>query len=283
MKFLMVALMLCLLWVGDAAVNQTTCISCHKDESGETNSPCNRSDPVKPCSSYCFTFRGRVQYYFYSRDYYYTFFFESRGCSNFTDKEEVCTLNNSSLALINGTLLECDFESCSGNNCNNVNLTAALPRTVTATSMPFPTTPVNQTTCIYCSKAEGERSNFPCNTSDPVDVPCSSYCFTFRGRMMYSDPGGDHHITRFYESRGCSNFTDKEEACTWYNSSLALTNSTLLECDFESCSGNNCNSVNLTTAIPATATATSMNLTAPLPRTATAASMPSPTTRKYTV
>ena len=68
------------------AVNQTTCISCHKDESGETNSPCNRSDPVKPCSSYCFTFRGRVQYYFYSRDYYYTFFFESRGCSNFTGK-----------------------------------------------------------------------------------------------------------------------------------------------------------------------------------------------------
>ena len=53
------------------------------------------------------------------------------------DKEAICAAFNSSLG--NMTLLDCDIECCSGNNCNMQNLTAVIPATPTTIPTQFPT------------------------------------------------------------------------------------------------------------------------------------------------
>lgn len=234
MKFLMVAFMLSLLWVADADVNQTTCIECSEVEA--LNLSCKDSILQVPCSSQCFTAKGNITY-FYKRDQVITTAIEERGCANCTDKEAICAAFNSSLG--NMTLLDCDVECCSGNNCNMQNLTAVIPATPTTIPTQFPTAPVNQTTCIACS--EIGPSNLTCNQSFFL-VPCSYHCAVLRGKIEFYT--NDEVTIVPIGTRGCINCTDKEAFCPALNSSLASANASLLACEIECCFGNNCNNLN---------------------------------------
>lgn len=92
-----------------------------------------------------------------------THIFQFTSCFFFTlDKEAICAAFNSSLG--NMTLLDCDVECCSGNNCNMQNLTAVIPATPTTIPTQFPTAREYWRSLYWVDLYGSSIDNSPSNT-----------------------------------------------------------------------------------------------------------------------
>lgn len=127
------------LYVGHPGNNTLTCNSCGGDAgSGDDVAFCNSRQISLPCSvkdftnlgtTHCYTAVGRYKFLNGSQDIHTGI---SRGCINCPDEEKACA---ALVAAFNAQFrnrtqtLDCNIKCCTGDNCNNHNITVIPPKT----------------------------------------------------------------------------------------------------------------------------------------------------------
>ncbi|CAH3147677.1 unnamed protein product, partial [Porites evermanni] len=163
-----------------------------------------------------------------------------RGCINCADKKAACALISGYIkSRRSGFLLTCDIQCCTSSNCNDAGNVHYLPLFADMSdNMNFFLTAAGLPTCTYCVDT--------CSNKDPPQA-CSlnpsfgSLGTTHCGSVVgsYRDRSGNVKDLAY---RGCFDCADKKAACFALGGYLKMAASvTLLECEIDCCTGNNCN------------------------------------------
>ncbi|KAL9967569.1 hypothetical protein ACROYT_G025824 [Oculina patagonica] len=119
------------------------------------------------------------------------------------------------------------------------------------------------TSCNTCLSDAGSGDDLALCNAQQVSSNCSSpgemiigttHCFTIAGR--YESNNGSHVTKHTGIARGCANCSNTQAACEAAKTRFAtLQNWTLLDCNIKCCTGDDCNTQNVT-LLPLTSPAT---------------------------
>ncbi|KAM7428902.1 hypothetical protein ABFA07_020181 [Porites harrisoni] len=150
-----------------------------------------------------------------------------RGCINCADKKIACAAIRGGIKTQFGTLLECEIECCTGDNCNEDTGPGQCIKCVNSQFGPL-------TTC-----GSSEQWNQSC-LIDPSSLG-ASHCGS--AAIKYLDFSDETIKTDVI--RGCFNCSHKKAACLTLGGYLKTFRVTLLECEIECCDSSNCNTQKL--------------------------------------
>ncbi|KAL9967621.1 hypothetical protein ACROYT_G025891 [Oculina patagonica] len=159
-----------------------------------------------------------------------------RGCINCENKKEACfTLGGWLKADKQRTLLQCEIECCTGDNCNTQNPT--LSKDAITVLTPNASGPAECYECFGSNATTCSNNQKKQNCSSDRNSLGTTHCGSAVGR--YRDRDGN--ITNGF-FRGCVNCADKKAACALVSGLLVDEEKLkVLECDIECCDSNNCN------------------------------------------
>ncbi|KAJ7370409.1 hypothetical protein OS493_032299 [Desmophyllum pertusum] len=165
-----------------------------------------------------------------------TLFF--RGCIDCANKKEACfALGGWLKEDQHKTLLECEIECCTSDNCNN-QTTPTLTKDAITVFTPNVSGPAQCNECFgsNATSCNKNQKNETCATDR--DSLGTTHCGSAKGTSRENDG----NVTSDFFIRGCINCADKKAACAAIGGLLVNDERIrVLECEIECCTDSNCN------------------------------------------